>query len=106
MALRSLRSLAVRAGLAGFALGAALVALGAAGGVAGAQGISGFNSDAPVNYAADRIELQDKQQRVVLSGNVEIAQGDLGCAPPGPRSLITMPDRSRSSGSMPLAGWW
>lgn len=42
-----------------------------------AQTIAGFNSDAPVDYAADRIELQDKQKRVVLSGNVNIAQGDL-----------------------------
>ena len=73
MARRSIRSLAMRSGIAGFALGAALVALGAA----GAQGIAGFNSDAPVNYAADRIELQDRQQRVVLSGNVDISQGDL-----------------------------
>ena len=72
MARRSIRSLALRSGLAGFALGSALVALGA-----GAQGIAGFNSDAPVNYAADRIELQDRQQRVVLSGNVDISQGDL-----------------------------
>lgn len=44
----------------------------------GAQGIAGgHNSDAPVNYAADRIELQDKQKRVVLSGNVDITQADL-----------------------------
>jgi lipopolysaccharide export system protein LptA len=42
-----------------------------------AQGIAGFNSNAPVNYAADRIELQDRQNRVVLSGNVDITQGDL-----------------------------
>lgn len=42
-----------------------------------AQAIAGFNSSAPVNYAADRIELQDKQKRVVLSGNVDIGQGDL-----------------------------
>jgi lipopolysaccharide export system protein LptA len=73
MARRSIRSLSLRSGLAGFALGTGLVALG----TAVAQGISGFNSDAPVNYAADRIELQDKQQRVVLSGNVDISQGDL-----------------------------
>ncbi len=64
---------ALRSGMAGFAVGAALVALGAA----AAQGLGAFNTDAPVNYAADRIELQDKQQRVVLSGNVEISQGDL-----------------------------
>ena len=43
----------------------------------GAQAISGHNSNAPVNYAADRIELQDKAKRVVLSGNVAITQGDL-----------------------------
>lgn len=63
---------AMRSALVGFAGGAALIAIGAA-----AQGLSGFNTDAPVNYAADRIELQDKQQRVVLSGNVDISQGDL-----------------------------
>ncbi len=43
----------------------------------GAQGITGHDSNAPVNYAADRIELQDKAKRVVLSGNVDITQGDL-----------------------------
>jgi lipopolysaccharide export system protein LptA len=43
----------------------------------GAQGLSGHDSNAPVNYAADRIELQDKAKRVVLSGNVDISQGDL-----------------------------
>ena len=43
----------------------------------GAQAIAGHNSDAPVDYAADRIELQDKQNRVVLSGNVAINQGGL-----------------------------
>ena len=42
-----------------------------------AQVISGHNSNAPVNYSADRIELQDRQNRVVLSGNVDITQGDL-----------------------------
>jgi lipopolysaccharide export system protein LptA len=43
----------------------------------GAQVFGGHNSNAPVNYAADRIELQGKQSRVVLSGNVDINQGDL-----------------------------
>jgi lipopolysaccharide export system protein LptA len=73
MQVRSLRSQALRSLAGGFALGAALVALGHA----GAQAIAGHNSDAPVNYAADRIELQDKQKRVILSGNVEITQADL-----------------------------
>jgi lipopolysaccharide export system protein LptA len=64
---------AVRWSLAGFT--ATLVAM--AGIQAGAQAIAGHNSDAPVNYAADRIELQDRANRVVLSGNVDITQAGL-----------------------------
>ena len=69
-----LKTLALRSLLAGFAVGAA--GLGAMSQLA-AQAIAGHNSDAPVNYAADRIELQDRQGRVVLSGNVMIEQGGL-----------------------------
>ncbi|WP_240624648.1 LptA/OstA family protein [Aurantiacibacter odishensis] len=71
----SLRYLVLR-GLAGglFAGGIAALSFGS---VAGAQTIAGFNSNQPVNYAADRIELQDRQNRVVLSGDVQIRQGDL-----------------------------
>ena len=43
----------------------------------GAQSIGAHNSNAPVDYAADRIELQDRQKRVVLSGNVDITQAGL-----------------------------
>ncbi|GGZ89075.1 LptA/OstA family protein [Novosphingobium arvoryzae] len=74
MATRSLTSTALRSLMGGFALGAvALLAVGQS----GAQAIGGHNSDAPVSYAADRIELQDKQNRVILSGNVDISQGGL-----------------------------
>lgn len=57
----------------------AALALGCAGGayIAQGKGLSGHNSDAPVDYAADRIEVQDKQNRVLLTGNVEITQADL-----------------------------
>lgn len=51
--------------------------LAVAGSLVTAQALAGHNSDAPVNYAADRIELQDKQSRVVLSGNVRIDQAGL-----------------------------
>ncbi|WAT17017.1 OstA family protein [Aurantiacibacter sp. MUD11] len=71
----SLSRLALR-GLAGGLLAGTVAAL-SFGSVAVAQNIAGFNSNQPVNYAADRIELQDRQNRVVLSGNVEIRQGDL-----------------------------
>lgn len=43
----------------------------------GAQVFSGHNSNAPVDYSADKIELQDKQDRVVLSGNVDVRQAEL-----------------------------
>ena len=73
--MRSLALLASRSFAAAFAA-AGLVAL-VSGSTAGAQGIAGFNSNQPVDYAADRIELQDRQNRVVLSGDVQITQGDL-----------------------------
>lgn len=71
----SLVRLAARSLAGGFAV-AGLAAL-AFGSVAGAQGLGGFNSNQPVNYAADRIELQDRQNRVILAGNVVITQGDM-----------------------------
>lgn len=64
----------VRAAVALPVLG--LAALGAAPQL-DAQVLSGHNSDAPVDYAADRIELQDKQNRVVLTGNVDVKQAEL-----------------------------
>ena len=70
---RSLASTAARSAALGFV--AMLVAT--AGIQAGAQAIAGHNSNAPVNYAADRIELQDRQNRVVLSGGVVISQANL-----------------------------
>lgn len=47
------------------------------GGIAGAQVLSGHNSNAPVDFAADRIEVQDRADRVVVSGNVQVTQADL-----------------------------
>ncbi len=43
----------------------------------GAQALSGHDSNAPVDFGADRIEMQDKQNRVILTGNVDITQTDL-----------------------------
>ena len=66
-------STSARWGIAGFAL-----TLAAFGGIQlSAQAIAGHNSNAPVSYAADRIELQDRQNRVVLSGDVQITQAGL-----------------------------
>ena len=63
----------IRSALGGFALTLAAMA----GITLQAQGLGGHNSNAPVSYAADRIELQDRQNRVVLSGGVEITQAGL-----------------------------
>ncbi|QKG70770.1 LptA/OstA family protein [Erythrobacter mangrovi] len=69
----ALRSTIARWGAAGFL--ATAVALG--GVQLSAQAIAAHNSSAPVSYAADRIELQDRENRVVLSGNVQITQAGL-----------------------------
>ena len=59
--------------VAGFALTCA-----ALGGIQlNAQAIASHNSNAPVSFDAGRIELQDRQDRVVLSGNVRITQAGL-----------------------------
>lgn len=55
-----------------------------------AQAISGHNSNAPVNYAADRIELHDRQNRVILAGNVDISQDGLQLR--APRTTVAFSD--------------
>ena len=58
----------------------AVLALSAAlGSTAGAQqepvsALKGHNSDAPVDVAADRIEVQDRADRAIFSGNVRVQQ--------------------------------
>lgn len=70
---KSLQRTAIKSAITGFCLTAA-----ALGGIQlNAQAIASHNSKAPVEYAADRIELQDRQNRVMLSGNVVITQAGL-----------------------------
>lgn len=70
-----LRTLALQ-GLGAGLLAGSVVALGF-GSQAEAQNIAGLSSNAPVTWSADFGQLQDRQNRVVLSGNVVIEQGDL-----------------------------
>jgi lipopolysaccharide export system protein LptA len=42
-----------------------------------AQVMKNHDSNAPVNFSADRIEVQDKSSRVLISGNVEVKQAGL-----------------------------
>jgi lipopolysaccharide export system protein LptA len=44
---------------------------------ASGQALKGHNSNAPVDVEADRIEVQDRADRVVLSGNVRVRQAGL-----------------------------
>ncbi len=46
-------------------------------GPAGAQALKGHDSNAPVDVAADRIEVQDRADRAVFSGNVSVTQSGL-----------------------------
>jgi lipopolysaccharide export system protein LptA len=43
----------------------------------GQSALKGHNSDAPVDVAADRIEVQDRADRAVFSGNVVVRQAEL-----------------------------
>jgi len=54
------------------ALGVAMIYAGA-----GAQVLKNHDSNAPVNFTADRIEVQDRADRVVVSGNVEVTQAGM-----------------------------
>lgn len=45
--------------------------------VAGAQVFKNHDSNAPVNFTADRIEVQDRADRVVVSGNVVVNQAGM-----------------------------
>ena len=58
-------------------LSAAVAAVQPAVGQGGASALKGHNTDAPVDVAADRIEVQDRNDRAVFSGNVQVRQGDL-----------------------------
>ena len=44
---------------------------------AGAQVLKNHDSNAPVNFSADRIEVQDRADRVVVSGNVVVTQAGM-----------------------------
>ena len=39
--------------------------------------LKGHDTDAPVDVAADRIEVQDRADRAIFSGNVQVRQGGL-----------------------------
>lgn len=46
-------------------------------GAADAQVLRGHNTSAPVDFSADRIEVQDRADRVVVTGNVQVTQAGM-----------------------------
>jgi len=62
---------------AGFAFTSlALLSVGS-GDAAQAQALANHNSSAPVDFAANSIEVQDRADRVVISGNVRVTQAGM-----------------------------
>ena len=88
---KKLRRTAFRSAVGAFCLTAA-----AMGGMQlSAQALGSHNSNAPVDYAADRIELQDRENRVVLTGNVDIRQAGLRVR--AARTLVNFSDSEELS---------
>jgi lipopolysaccharide export system protein LptA len=85
---QSLRALSLRAFATGFA--ATLAVVGGYG--LNAQAFAGHNTNAPVDFAADRIQLQDRENRIVLTGGVVISQAALTLR--AARTLINYSDAS------------
>src|SRR3546814_15061421 len=74
------RSLALAG--ASFAL-TSLAMLSAGGGApAQAQALANHDSSAPVDMAADRIEVQDRADRVIVSGDVRVTQAGMTLTAP------------------------
>lgn len=84
--LRPLRRIAFVWGIGGLALACAL----AGGMTLQAQGIAAHDSRAPVDIAADRIELEDRANRVVFTGGVSVTQAGLNIS--AARMLINYTD--------------
>lgn len=76
--MNAMKNLVATSGLALLILSAMVPAFGQG----ATSALQGHNSDAPVDFAADRIEVQDRSDRVVLSGDVVVTQGALRLAAP------------------------
>lgn len=56
---------------------AALLVVSPVSGQEAGSALKGHDTDAPVDVAADRIEVQDRADRAIFSGNVDVRQGSL-----------------------------
>lgn len=81
-------------------LGALILCLGGTANSLMAQGPSSHDSDKPVDYAADRIEVQDKAKRVLLTGNVDIKQQNLRMK--AARTLVAYTNEGGDNGNIKI----
>lgn len=73
--MRPMRSLMIA--VAGAAAAAAALMVSPAAGQGAVSALQGFDTDQPVDVAADRIEVQDRADRAIFSGDVVVRQGAL-----------------------------
>lgn len=76
----TLKSMAIAG--ASFALTSLAMLSSGGGDAARAQALANHNSNAPVDFAAGSIEVQDRADRVVLAGNVRVMQAGLTVTAP------------------------
>ena len=73
--MRRMKKVAIAAG--GAALALSVIGLHPAVGQEATSALRGHNTNAPVDVAADRIEVQDRADRAIFSGNVVARQAEL-----------------------------
>ena len=73
--MRDMKKVAIAVGMTALALGA--IGLQPAMGQEATSALRGHNTNAPVDVAADRIEVQDRADRAIFSGNVIARQAEL-----------------------------
>lgn len=76
----TMRSMALAG--ASFVLTSLAIVSAGGGDAAQAQALANHNSNAPVDFAAGSIEVQDRADRVVLAGNVRVTQAGLTVTAP------------------------
>lgn len=79
-------------GAAAASVAVALVVAQPAVGQGGGSALKGHDTNQPVDVAADRIEVQDRADRAIFSGNVDVRQGNLRLV--APRLTVTYADAS------------
>ena len=65
--------------------------------------LKGHNTNAPVDVNADRIEVQDRADRAVFSGNVHVVQAEMTLDTP--RLTVAYSSAQGAGGNRRFSGW-